>query len=115
LSGYVFSVLGAAFVLLLLLANQYRRIVAIERVLFKQGVAIMSAIDDLAAVVARNTDVEKSAVQLLQGLVNQLEAARTDPAKVTALTEQLRTSVDALAAAVVANTPAAPPPTTTVA
>ena len=67
-------------------------------------------LDDLTAQVAATETVEKSAVTLIQGLAAQLEAAGTDPAKLTALTTSLKGSADALAAAITANTPAAPAP-----
>jgi len=74
----------------------------------------MSALDDLATQVQANTDAEASAVTLITGLASQIAAAATDPAKVTALAAQLKSSADRLAAAVVANTqpttPAVPPP-----
>lgn len=65
-------------------------------------------LDDLAAAVARNSEVDASAIQLLQGLKAQLDAAGTDPVKLKELSDSLGGSTDALAAAVVANTPAAP-------
>lgn len=68
----------------------------------------MAAIDDLTAQVAENTTVEGSAITLIQGIAAQLAAAGTDPAKLAALQTQLKASGDALAAAVAANTPAAP-------
>jgi len=64
-------------------------------------------LDALTAEVTANTDAEASAVILLGQLHDLLVAAGTDPAKLTALTTQLATSKDALAAAIVANTPAA--------
>lgn len=67
----------------------------------------MAAIDDLTAQVAANTTVVGSALTLIQGFAAQLAAAGTDPAKLAALQAQLQASDDALAAAVVANTPAA--------
>ena len=65
-------------------------------------------LDDLTAEVAQDTTIEASAVTLIQGLVAQITAAGTDPAKLAALTASLTTSSTALAAAVAANTPAAP-------
>lgn len=62
----------------------------------------------LTTQVKANTDAEASAVLLLTQLSDMLHAAATDPAKVKALADQLKGSADALAAAVVANTPAAP-------
>lgn len=57
-----------------------------------------------------NTDAEQSAIQLLNGLSQQLKDAAEDPVAVRALADQLKTSGDALAAAVLANTPAQPTP-----
>lgn len=68
-------------------------------------------LDDLTAEVTQDTDVISSAITLLQGLEAQLAAAGTDPAKLSALKVSLSTSREALAAAVAAGTPAAPPPT----
>lgn len=62
----------------------------------------------LTAAVARVTDVEQSAITLLQGLKAQLDAAGTDPVALKALSDKLGTDSDSLAAAVLANTPAAP-------
>lgn len=74
----------------------------------ERGGKIMSALDDLTTQVAANTTVEGSAITLIQGLAAQLAAAGTDPTKLAALQSQLKTSADALAAAITANTPAAP-------
>lgn len=76
---------------------------------------IMSALDDLTAEVAATNTVEASAVTLIQGIAAQLATAvagqaNPDAALVT-LTSQLTASSAALAAAVTANTPAAPTPT----
>lgn len=62
--------------------------------------------DALVAQVTANTDVEASAVALIQGIAAQLAASPT-PAQVSALSSQLKTSADALAGAITANTPAA--------
>lgn len=73
------------------------------------GDLIMSAqLDALTEQVTQNTDTEASAIQLLTNLHDLLVAAGTDPAKLDALKQQLATSKDQLAAAIVANTPAAP-------
>lgn len=72
----------------------------------------MAAIDDLTAQVAANTTVIGSALTLIQGLAAALAAAGTDPVKLAALQASLKQSDDDLAAAVAANTPAAPPATT---
>jgi len=74
----------------------------------EQQSKIMALLDDLTAQVTRNADVEKSAVLLLQGLKQKLDEAGTDPSKLKALSDQLAATDDDLAAAIVANTPAAP-------
>ena len=61
----------------------------------------------LAAEVARDNEVNTSAATLIAGLAAQVEATKGDPAAVQALADALRAQSDALAAAVVANTPAA--------
>ncbi len=66
-------------------------------------------LDTLTAQVTANTTVEGSAIVLIQGLASQIAAAGTDPAKLSALSASLKVSADALAAAITANTPAAPP------
>lgn len=67
-------------------------------------------LDALEAAVTRNTDVDASAIALLQGLKTKLDEAIAsgDPAKLAAFSASLGASTDALAAAVAANTPAAP-------
>lgn len=65
-------------------------------------------LDDLTAQVAANTQVEASAIQLIQGLVQRLNDAGTDPAKLEALKTELATSAQSLGAAIAANTPAQP-------
>lgn len=62
--------------------------------------------DDLEAQVKASNDVKKSAVILINGFAARLAAAGTDPAKLTALKNELKVNADDLAAAVVANTPA---------
>jgi len=66
----------------------------------------MADLTALTAEVERNTSVEKSALTLIQGFAAQLAAAGTDPVKLQALQDQLKSNDDELAAAVAANTPA---------
>lgn len=66
------------------------------------------ALVDLTAAVTENTSVDQSAITLLNDLAAKLDAAATDPAAVAALAADIRASSADLAAAVVANTPAAP-------
>lgn len=67
---------------------------------------LMAELDDLTVQVKKNEEVEAAAVVLIQGIAAKLEAAKSDPIKIQALSNELKTSADALAAAVVANTPA---------
>ena len=68
----------------------------------------MTDLTVLTAEVERNTTVDESAIVLLTGLAAQIEALKTDPVALQALADTMRGSSDALAAAMLANTPAAP-------
>jgi hypothetical protein len=61
----------------------------------------------LEAEVARNETVDGSASALLSVLFAEVEAAKNDPAAIQAIVDRVRGANDALAAAVIANTPAA--------
>lgn len=67
----------------------------------------MALLDDLEAKVDAVTSVEQSAITLLQELSDALKAAGTDPVRLQAIVDKLDADQTALAAAVVANTPAA--------
>ena len=69
-----------------------------------------AAIDDLQTAVAAEDTVIDSAVTLLKGLKDALDAAGTDPAKLAALSADITAKTASLSAAVAANTPAAPAP-----
>jgi chromosome segregation ATPase len=68
------------------------------------------AIEQLRAEIERNSSVDDSAIQLLSNLADKIEELKNSPAELTTLVESLRSQSDALAAAVVANTPAAENP-----
>jgi len=68
----------------------------------------MTDLTALTAEVERNTAVDQSAIALLTGLAAQIEALKTDPVALQALADTMKGSSDALAAAVLANTPAQP-------
>jgi hypothetical protein len=72
----------------------------------------MKEFDDLTAQVTADTTVEASAVTLINGIAAQLAAlvaaGTVTPEAVTALSNQLKTSADALSAAITANTPTSP-------
>ena len=67
-----------------------------------------TSLDTLIAQVAATTAIESSAITLIRDLASRLSAIATDPVAVQALADQLKISADALAAAIAANTPAAP-------
>jgi predicted nucleic acid-binding Zn-ribbon protein len=73
----------------------------------RQESQIMQELDDLTTQVKATDDTEQSALVLINGISDRLAAAGTDPVKLAALTADLKTNSDALAAAVVANTPPA--------
>lgn len=76
----------------------------------EKEIAMAGELDALKAEVARNTDVDSSAVTLLNGLaakIQELINAGGNPADFQALADNLKNSSDSLAAAVTANTPAA--------
>ena len=70
--------------------------------------AMTVEIEQLTVEVAANTAVDQSAIILLNGLSAQILALKDDPVKLAALAAELNASSSALAAAVAANTPAAP-------
>ena len=59
----------------------------------------------LQAQVQQNTTVEQSAVTLIQGLAQQLQAAQNDPAAIQSIINSLNSSANSLADAITANTP----------
>ena len=67
---------------------------------------VAQVIENLRAEVERNQAVDGSAITLLNALAAKVEENINDPAALQALVDQVRASNDALAAAVVANTPA---------
>jgi chromosome segregation ATPase len=74
----------------------------------QKGDAMSVQLDNLKAAVQRNSDLEASAVQLIQGLATQLEAIKDDPVAIQALADELKAKDDDLAAAITQNTPPAP-------
>jgi predicted nucleic acid-binding Zn-ribbon protein len=67
-----------------------------------------TALATLQAQVTQNETIEESAVTLITGLAAQIAAAGTDPVALKALSDGLNKSATDLAAAITANTPAAP-------
>ena len=68
----------------------------------------MALLDPLTAEVANDTTVEASVLTLINGLAAQIAANTVNPVALQALVTQLQTNDAAIAAAVVANTPATP-------
>lgn len=64
-------------------------------------------LDNLTAQVKANSDLLDSATALINGIAARIDAAGVDPAKLSALSTELKAKDDLLSAAVVANTPAA--------
>jgi len=64
-------------------------------------------LDALTAEVTRNTDVDASAIALINGLAAKIVELKNDPVALQALADSMKASSNALADAVTANTPAA--------
>jgi hypothetical protein len=71
----------------------------------QRDVSMSAELDALTNQVKANTDAEASAVLLLGQLSALIKAAAADPAKLQALATDLDASKQALAAAILANTP----------
>lgn len=85
-------------------------ILGIVQNLQTKGIAMALDLTALQDQVTRSTDVANSAVTLIQGLAAAFADAQGDPAAIQALTDQLNSSAQSLADAVVANTPVENPP-----
>ena len=92
-----------------LLTSIDTRLQNLADVLAHQGERIMATLDDLSADVADEASVIGSVETLLTNLSAQLAAAGTDPTKIQAIKDAIDANKARLSAAVVANTPAAPP------
>lgn len=77
--------------------------------LITQETRIMATLDDIVADVAAEKTVVDGVVVLLDALAAQLAAAGLDQAKLTQLHNDILAQKQALADAVVRDTPAAPP------
>ena len=84
------------------------RSLALLQTIVRQGETMSAELDALTSQVKKTTDAEDSAIALIQGLAAQIASIKTDPVALQALSDQLSAKADELAAAVVANTPAAP-------
>ena len=73
------------------------------------GIKMANELADLTTKVSDTKTVIDSAIVLIQGIKAALDAAGSNPVALKALSDSLAASDAALAAAIVANTPAAPP------
>lgn len=95
--------------------KQYRQLVTLiqevkgtQQTIIVKGDNVLKELDDLTAQVKANTTVIGSALTLIQGFQEKLDAAiAAGPAALNALSAELKQNDDALSAAVAANTPAA--------
>lgn len=78
----------------------------------RQGDVMNQNFEDLKNAVAAEKTLIDSAIVLLNGIAARIEAAGVDPAALQALTADINSEAAALGAAVVAGTPAEPPPPT---
>ena len=78
------------------------------RIEFKENV-MAQELDNLTKQVQQDTDVESSAITLLQGLSQQISSLKQDPQAIQRLADKLQQSSAQLASAITANTPAAAP------
>lgn len=94
------------------ISKQNLQILALLQQEERQIVATQQTMTDLQNAITNNNTVVGSAVTLIQGIAKQLAdaVASSDDAAVENLVAQLNTDAHALAAAVAANTPAAPAP-----
>jgi hypothetical protein len=91
--------------------TQQQQTQALLTQVLKQEKNVMSALDDLQSQVNANTNLEQSAITLIQGIAKQLSEAinNNDSAALQQLASQLQSSAAALGSAIAANTPAADP------
>jgi hypothetical protein len=75
----------------------------------KQEEHMTVELDNLTVQVKANEDLENSAITLLNGLSAQIAAIKNDPVAIQALADSLKANAANLSAAIIANTPAAPP------
>jgi hypothetical protein len=83
-------------------------VLALQRATISEQFLMATNFDSITQSVAATTDAEQSAIVLLGQLHDLIVAAGTDQTKLDDLASQLNAKKEALAAAIVANTPAAP-------
>lgn len=78
--------------------------------LFAGGRIMSQEMDALVAAVEANTTVDQSVITYLQGIAQQVQDAAGDRARSLTLAATIKSSTDAVTAALLANTPTAPTP-----
>lgn len=73
--------------------------------LLLQGYNIMAILDELTANVEKMKSASQSAITLLKNIKSKLDSCGTDPVKLAELSSTIGTEAQAMADAVVANTP----------
>lgn len=87
---------------------QITEILKLLRQILKKEALVALDLSTITADIQSNSDAVDSAVELLTTLASEIAANANDPAAISALAAQLEAKTQALADAVVANTPAAP-------
>lgn len=82
------------------------QILSLVQSIQKQEVKIMASVQQVADAVAAETTVEQSVITLLDQIKAALDQAKTDPAALDAIIQQIDANKQALAEAVTRNTPA---------
>lgn len=85
-------------------------ILTLVKALVAQGAEMAGELAQLQQEVAENATVIDSAIVLIRGIKEALDAAKTDPAALAALSAALDAKEQELAAAIAENTPAEEPP-----
>jgi len=84
-------------------------ILGIVRRLEKKESVMSVQLDELIAAVAENTAIDAAAIQLIEGLAQQIADSASDPEKVLALVDEIKAQSAAMSAAIAANTVVTPP------
>jgi hypothetical protein len=89
------------------LAGRFDALEALLWLVLKRERQIIMTLDEIQAKVNDNGDVEASAIILLGQLSDLIRAGANDPVKMQAIADKLDTDKEALAQAIINNTPAA--------
>lgn len=82
-----------------------QEVLTLVRQLTQQGANMADRLSAIQAEVAANTSAVQSVITLIDNLATQLQEAKDDPAQIQSIIDTMRTNNQALADAVVRNTP----------